>query len=64
MVDIAGADDVRDHEVYAKQVIEESAKRDNAYAEQLLKAGEDSTDDKEEAAPVGSASKVRVTEDN
>jgi thiol-disulfide isomerase/thioredoxin len=61
MAEIATADDVRDYAVYAKQVLEESAKRGHDYARELLKANEGSTDDSEDMKAGDSESKAPTT---
>jgi peroxiredoxin len=61
MAEIAAADDVRDYAVYAKQVLEESAKRGHDYARELLKANVGSTDESEDTGAAESKSKAPTT---
>jgi peroxiredoxin len=61
MAEIATADDVRGYAVYAKQVLEESARRGHDSARELLKANEGSADDSEDTEPAASQSKAPTT---
>ncbi len=61
MAEIASADDVRGYDVYARQVLEEAAKRGCDYAETLLKQNAAPADERQEAKPADNSGMGRAT---